>query len=265
MRMPKDGQATPAEGWRLDGRVALVTGGAQGLGRAFSHALAAAGMWVAVADRNAAGAERVALEVVRAGGTATPACVDVADEASVEACVDAMERDLGPIDVLVNGAAVFSTLRRRPFTEIPVSEWDEVMAVNARGVFLMCRALAPRMAERGYGKIVNISSATIWSGRPFYVHYVSSKAAVVGLTRALANELGPRGVRVNAITPGATRTEVERATMTQREWEQAAERTALRREEVPGDLVGAVLFLASPASDFITGQTLNVDGGVDFH
>jgi 3-oxoacyl-[acyl-carrier protein] reductase len=245
--------------------VALVTGGAQGLGRAFCHALAAAGAPVAVADRNEPGARRVASEVAEAGGTAAAVGIDVADEESVAAAVDEMERELGPIDVLVNSAAVFSTLRRRPFTEIPVAEWDEVMAVNVRGVFLTCRALAPRMVQRGYGKIVNISSATIWSGRPYYAHYVSSKAAVVGLTRALANELGPHGVRVNAITPGPTRTEVERATMTGREWEQAAERTALRREEVPGDLTGAVLFLASPASDFITGQTLNVDGGVDFH
>jgi 3-oxoacyl-[acyl-carrier protein] reductase len=265
MRMPTDGQAATAGGWLLEGRAALVTGGGQGLGRAFCRALAGAGMRVAVADRNRSGAEAVASEVALAGGRAAAVHVDVAEEASVASAIEAAERELGPIDVLVNGAAVFSTLRRRPFTEITVAEWDEVMAVNLRGVFLTCRALAPRMVERGYGKIVNISSATVWSGRPFYIHYVSSKAAVIGFTRALANELGPHGVRVNAITPGATRTEVERATMTAREWEQAAERTALRREEVPGDLVGAVLFLASPASDFITGQTLNVDGGVDFH
>jgi 3-oxoacyl-[acyl-carrier protein] reductase len=264
MRMPTDGQAA-AGGWLLEGRVALVTGGGQGLGRAFCQALAGAGTRVAVADRNLPGAERVASEVAATGGSAAAVHVDVADEASVASAIDAAEAALGPIDVLVNGAAVFSTLRRRPFTEITVAEWDEVMAVNLRGVFLVCRAVAPRMVERGYGKIVNVSSATVWSGRPLYLHYVSSKAAVIGLTRALANELGPHGVRVNAITPGATRTEIERATMTPREWEQAAERTALRRVEVPGDLVGAVLFLASPASDFITGQTLNVDGGVDFH
>jgi 3-oxoacyl-[acyl-carrier protein] reductase len=260
--MPTDGQATAARGWLLEGRAALVTGGAQGLGRAFCLALAGAGMRVAVADRNRPGAEAVASQ---AGPGAAPVHVDVADEASVAAAVERAEREVGPIDVLVNGAAVFSTLLRRPFTEIAVPEWDEVMAVNVRGVFLMCRALTPRMVQRGYGKIVNVSSAAIWSGRPLYLHYVSSKAAVIGLTRALANELGPQGVRVNAITPGATRTEIERATMTAREWELAAERTALRREEVPADLVGAVLFLASPASDFITGQTLNVDGGVDFH
>jgi 3-oxoacyl-[acyl-carrier protein] reductase len=264
MKMPTDGQAS-TPGWRLEGRAALVTGGGQGLGRAFCRALAGAGMRVAVADRNRSGAERVASEAAADGGSAVAVHVDVADEASVASAVEAAEHELGPIDVLVNGAAVFSTLVRRPFSEISVSEWDEVMAVNVRGVFLMCRSMAPRMAERGYGKIINISSATIWSGRPLYLHYVSSKAAVIGLTRALANELGAQGVRVNAITPGATRTEVERATMTAREWEQSAERTALRREETPADLVGAVLFLASPTSDFITGQTLNVDGGVDFH
>jgi 3-oxoacyl-[acyl-carrier protein] reductase len=244
----------------LTGRVAVVTGAAQGLGRAFAARLAADGARVVVADRNEAGAAAVAREV---GGT--PVAVDVADEAGVAGMVDTVLGRHGRIDILVNNASLFSTLRMRPFEEIPVDEWDRVMAVNVRGTFLCARAVAPAMRAAGYGKVVNISSATVWIGRPNYLHYVTSKAAVIGLTRALASELGPDNITVNAVTPGATETEIPRETVTPEQAARIVAGQAIKRREVPADLVGVVAFLCSPDSDFMTGQTLNVDGGAAFH
>lgn len=244
---------------------ALVTGAGQGLGRAFCLALAERGRPVAVADIDASRASAVVEKVERAGGTAIAVEVDVADEHSVERMAATAEDGLGPVEVLVNNAAIFSTLRMGPFTRITASEWDRVLAVNVRGAFLCCRAVVPAMCGRGYGKVVNISSSTVFTGRPGYLHYVTSKAALIGLTRSLASEVGSDGVRVNAIAPGSTQTEVPRETITADARQAMAEETALRRIQVPADLVGAVVFLASPDSDFITGQTLNVDGGLAFH
>jgi 3-oxoacyl-[acyl-carrier protein] reductase len=248
---------------RLSG-VAIVTGGGQGLGRAFALALAQNGAAVVIADLRGDNAEHVADEIRAAGGSALGVQCDVSDEASVSAMA-ARAQTLGRPTILVNDAAIFSSLKMRPFTEIPTSEWDAVMAVNVRGTFNCCRAVVPLMAEAGYGKIVNISSSTVFLGRPNYLHYVTSKAALIGLTRALAAEVGPLGIRVNAITPGSTKTEVPRETITDDQRKVQAAQTALRRVQTPDDLVGAVVFLASPASDFITGQTINVDGGLSFH
>lgn len=245
---------------RLDGRVAIVTGAAQGLGRAFAARLAEDGARVVVADHNGEKAASVAAEV---DGFAVE--VDVADEASVTGLAATVLDRYGRVDILVNNAAIFSTLLMRPFDEIPVEEWDQVMAVNVRGVFLCTRAVAPAMRAAGYGKVVNISSATVWIGRPHYLHYVTSKMAVIGMTRALATELGPHNITVNAVTPGATETEIPRATVTPRQAERIVAGQAIKRREVPGDLVGVVSFLCSPDSDFMTGQTLNVDGGAAFH
>lgn len=247
------------------GGVAIVTGGGQGLGRAYCHELARQGASVVVADLRAEAAERVAQEVCDSGDRALAVQVDVASRSSVSALIEQVVSSLGPPRVLVNNAAVFSTLQMRPFTEIPDDEWDLVMAVNVRGAFNCCRAVVPLMAQGGYGKIINVSSAIIWLGRPLYLHYVTSKAALVGMTRALATEVGPMGVRVNAITPGSTQTEIERASITSAQRSSMAASTPLRRGEVPSDLVGTVVFLASPESDFITGQTINVDGGLSYH
>ena len=244
----------------LDGRVAIVTGAAQGLGRAFAARLSADGARVVVADRNGPKAAVVAEEV---GGHAVQ--VDVADQASVAAMADQVAGWFGRVDILVNNASLFSTLRMRPFDEIPVDEWDEVMAVNVRGTFLCTRAVVPAMRAAGYGKVVNISSATVWIGRPDYLHYVTSKAAVIGMTRALATELGPYNITVNAVTPGATQTEIPRATLTPEQAERIVAGQAIKRREVPADLVGVVSFLSSSDSDFMTGQTLNIDGGAAFH
>jgi 3-oxoacyl-[acyl-carrier protein] reductase len=244
---------------------AIVTGGGQGLGRAFCLALAELNVPVAVADLRLDNAVGVAEEIRAAGHDACAVQVQVTDEASVLGMVAETEKVLGPPAVLVNNAALFSTLELKPVTEISAQEWRQVIDVNLTGAFLCCKAVVPCMQEHGYGKIINISSATVWTGRPGYLHYVASKAALIGLTRSLASELGPAGIRVNAITPGSTQTEIERKTISRADRLTMAGQTALRRVQVPADLVGAVAFLASTASDFITGQTINVDGGLAFH
>jgi 3-oxoacyl-[acyl-carrier protein] reductase len=244
---------------------AIVTGGGQGLGRAFCLALAEAGVAVAVADLNLDKANKVAAEINQTGSVGLGVGVDVADEASVSAMSKSVHERLGAPAVLVNNAAIFSTLALKPFEQITAQEWRLVMDVNVTGAFLCSRAVVPLMREASYGKIVNVSSATIWTGRPGYLHYVTSKAALIGMTRSLASELGPDGIRVNAITPGSTQTEVERATISAEARQAMAQQTALRRVQTPEDLIGAVLFLASAASDFITGQAINIDGGLAFH
>jgi 3-oxoacyl-[acyl-carrier protein] reductase len=244
---------------------AIITGGGQGLGRAFSMALADLNVPVAVADLRLDNASRVAEEIRSAGHDASAIQVDVTDEMSVLDMVAETEKVFGPPAVLVNNAALFSTLELKPITAISAEEWRQVIDVNLTGAFLCCKAVVPCMRERGYGKIVNISSATVWTGRAGYPHYVASKAALIGLTRSLASELGPAGIRVNAITPGSTETEVERRTISRADRLAMAGQTALRRVQVPADLIGALAFLASTASDFITGQTINVDGGFAFH
>jgi 3-oxoacyl-[acyl-carrier protein] reductase len=246
----------------LTGRTAVITGGGQGLGRAYCLGFAEQGVKVAVVDVNAETAANVAREIEDAGGTALGVEADIASEDAVAAMVETVSSKLGPPVLLVNNAGLLSSLKLKSTVEIPVEEWDLVMGVNVRGTFLCCRACIPVMAEEGYGKIVNISSNTICFGRTGYLHYVTSKMAVIGMTRALASELGPDGIRVNAIVPGVVETEIPRATIDRSLLESVAERTALRRVEEPEDLVGAALYLCSPASDFVTGQSLIVDGGL---
>lgn len=242
-----------------------MTGGGQGLGRAFCHALARAGAHAVVADIDADRAGSVATEVLETGNRASSIYVDVADEKSVRRMLDEVRREHGSPFALINNAALFSTLSLGPLTEISASQWRKVLDVNLTGAFLCCREVVPLMAARGYGKIVNISSATVWTGRPGYLHYVTSKAGLIGFTRSLASEVGPQGIRVNAVTPGSTETEVERPTITREAREAMGDLAALRRTQLPADLVGTILFLCAPESDFLTGQTINVDGGFSFH
>ena len=173
--------------------------------------------------------------------------------------------ETGRIDALVNNASLMSVLPRRSWLEIPVEEWDRVMAVNLRGMFLCCRAVVPAMRDRGHGKIINISSSRVWEGTPNRLHYTTSKAGVIGFTRALAREVGPWGITVNAVTPGNTQSDTQVGSSSPDYLKGRIEGRAIARAQVPEDLVGAVMFLASPASDFMTGQTVNVDGGRMMH
>lgn len=247
----------------LSDRVAVVTGGGGGLGRSFALALARAGAKVAAADRDAAGATETASLVVAAGGEAMGLQVDVSDQASTEAMATDVVGRWGRVDILVNNAGVYGTLTRRPFFEITSEEWDLVMAVNLKGPWLASRAVFPAMREHG-GSIINISSATFFSGSPMWSHYVASKGGIIGLTRAMAKEAGDYGIRVNTIAPGFTLTDASLGLMADAAT-YGVTRGAIKRAQQPDDLVGAVLFLAGDGSDFITGQTLIVDGGRQFN
>jgi NAD(P)-dependent dehydrogenase (short-subunit alcohol dehydrogenase family) len=237
---------------KLEGKVAVVTGGAQGIGRAIADGLEAEGATVAVADLNPP-----------AGGIRA----DVASEEDVARLTDEVVARHGGIDILVNNAGLYASLPMRPFTEIPLDEWHRVMDVNVASMFLTCRAVVPRLRERGGGKIVNISSGTAFRGVPFLLHYVSSKGAIVSFTRALARELGKDGIHVNCVAPGftiSTGVEEHPEVIEALRGVSVAART-LQRDQVPEDVVGAVVFLCTPAADFVTGQTMVIDGGQYFH
>lgn len=252
---------------QLNGRVAIVTGAAQGIGWHYARGLAGQGARVVVADvlDPAPGAERIRDAVQ--GAVVVPHCCDVSEEEQAATLVSSTVERFGWLDVLVNNAAVFASLRPARIEEIDVAEWDRVMAVNLRGVFLCARAAVPVMRAQGGGKIINIASDTPLKGVPMMLHYVSSKGGVIGLTRALAREVGGDGIAVNCICPGLTLSEGVAATRQERAGNLERVRTtrALRRDQFPEDLVGACLFLASSDSDFMTGQTVTVNGGDWMH
>ena len=245
----------------LKDRVAIVTGAGQGIGRAFAKTFAAAGAIAIIAERNAKTAASVSAEIMKAGGKALAVETDIADPASVAEMVEVVDDEYGRIDILVNNAAIFSTLEMRPFEQIPLDEWNEVMRVNITGQMLCARAVLPAMRRARWGRIINMSSGAVSLGRPNYLHYITSKSALIGMSRSMARELGPDGITVNALLPGATFTEIERKTVTPAQKEKIVAMQCVPRAETPDDLVGTALFLASEASAFITGQTINVDGG----
>ncbi len=246
----------------LRGRVVIVTGGGRGIGRVYATHLAAAGARVLVADIDGEAARGTEEEIRCGGGAAQAEVVDISDPADTERMARAALGAWGEIDGLVNNASLMSSLPRRPWDQIPVAEWDRVMAVDLRGLFLCCRAVVPTMREAGRGRIVNISSTRVFEGTPHRLHYTTAKAGVIGFTRALARELGDFGIGVNVVTPGLTRSDTQVASSAPGylSGDYDAQR-AFKRAQVPEDLVGAVLFLLSDASAFITGQVLNVDGG----
>jgi len=253
------------ERFDFSGRSVLITGGGKGIGKVYVEEFAKAGARVAAADIDMAAAENVGAALTKANLQAFGLGVDIADESSVKAAVAAVLDRYSSIDVLINNASLMSTLPRRSFMEIPIEEWDRVMAVNLRGMFLCCRAVFPTMKAKGRGKIVNISSSRVWEGTPNRLHYTTSKAGVIGFTRALAREVGEFGITVNALTPGMTQSETQVASSSGNYLATRIAGRAIERVQVPADLVGAVMFLSSPASDFMTGQTVNVDGGKSMH
>ena len=241
----------------------LVTGAAGGLGRAFAEEFAQAGARVITADMNEAGVQETACAINDAGGEAHAAKVDVTDAQSCRSLADFARETLGGLDVLINNAAIYAGLERKPFTVIEEDVWDKVMAVNVKGVWQMTRAVTPLMQEAGAGAIVNVASATVFSGSPQWMHYVASKGAVIAMTRSLARELGDDNIRANVIAPGFTLTEASLDLIEDAET-YGVTRGALKRSAGAKDMVGSAIYLASDLSGFVTGQTLIVDGGRQF-
>jgi len=246
---------------RLKDKVAIVTGAGRGLGQMFSIALAKEGAKIVATD--VINLENTVKEIEALGSMAKGLQADVTNEAETVKLAEDTVKAFGRIDILVNCAAIYYGLRRKPFYEIDPKEWDKVMTVNVKGTWLCVRAVFPYMKQQGKGKIVNLSSETFFTGSHGFVHYVTSKGGVIGLTRALAVELGPYHININALAPGFTDTEASRTIADVTKYD--VSRTPLTRLEQHHDLIGAAIFFASDESDFITGQTLLVDGGRAMH
>jgi NAD(P)-dependent dehydrogenase (short-subunit alcohol dehydrogenase family) len=248
---------------KLDGKMAIVTGGATGIGRHYTEALAREGATVAIVDIGDSDAAAKAVNACVGRIACLSFLIDVSDETAVKRVVSEVLSSTGRIDILVNNAAIYSSLPPVTFSDIEVAQWDKVMAVNLRGPFLMVKHAAPAMIARKYGKIINISSGTAYKGVPLMLHYVTSKGGIVAFTRALSRELGPYNICVNTLAPGLIQTEGTRANSGRRAAarDRVIESRALKRDGYPADLVGALIFLAAEDSDFITGQTIVVDGG----
>jgi NAD(P)-dependent dehydrogenase (short-subunit alcohol dehydrogenase family) len=250
---------------RLADKVAIITGAAQGIGAAFARGLAAEGAKIVIAD--VGDGTETANSIIRANGSAIYVKTDVSSPEQVKAMVDKTLAEYGKVDILVNNAAIFAKLGAKKFSEISSAEFDQVMAVNVRGPFECAKAVTPAMIANGGGKIVNIASSTVFKGVPDLLHYVSSKGAVVAMTRCLARELGGHKINVNAIAPGLTMSDgvLGQPDYTQEYIVNNMNGRALKRKQVPDDLVGAMVFLCSSDSDFMTGQTMAVDGGNVMH
>jgi NAD(P)-dependent dehydrogenase (short-subunit alcohol dehydrogenase family) len=246
----------------LTGKIVVVTGAAQGIGLAYAQRLADEGAHLVLADLDRDKCAAAAAKTTTDGGSATSVQADVADEASCQRLADDVGNRHGRVDGLVNNAAIFSTITMKPFWEITVAEWDTLMAVNLRGPWLVTKALLPALRRSPGASIVNVASDALWLGRPGYLHYVASKAGVYGLTHSMAHELGPDGVRVNTVSPGPVFTEIARETVTPQQKDAMLAAQAIKRPAGPQDMVGAVVFLLSDDSGWMTGQTLHLNGGL---
>jgi NAD(P)-dependent dehydrogenase (short-subunit alcohol dehydrogenase family) len=246
---------------KLDGKVAIITGGAQGIGRAIAEGLARDGARIVIADVQGAEEAAAAFE----GGVGLR--VDVSSEEDTSRMAEETLARCGRVDVLINNAGLYASLAMRPFEQIPLEEWRRVMDVNVASMFLTCKAVVPAMREGGGGRVVNISSGTPFRGVPFLLHYVTSKGAIVAFTRALAKELGKDGVLVNCVAPGFTMSEgvKQHPEVVEQLRDASIAARTLQRDQVPEDVVGAVVYLAGPDSSFVTGQTIVIDGGQYFH
>jgi 3-oxoacyl-[acyl-carrier protein] reductase len=246
---------------RFENKSIIITGGGGKIGKAYAMAFAREGAKVSLPD--IASADPVVKAIQDTGGTAITMKCDVSDEQSVKAMVDETAKRFGTIDVLINNAAYFMTVWKGPFWEMTVEEFDKAMAVNVRGSWLCAKAAVPHMQKQKQGKIINISSNVALTGNANYIHYVTSKGALIAMTRAMARELGDYNICVNTVTPGFVVTEGRQVDPAYEKVR--AQQRSIKRTQVEADLVGTVLFLSSPESDFMTGQLINVDGGFHFH
>jgi 3-oxoacyl-[acyl-carrier protein] reductase len=250
----------------IQDQVVIVTGASVGIGANYSRFLAAQGAKVVMADIDEARLKALAVEIGQSGGKVAPVRVDVTSQEDTERMAAFTLESFGRIDGLINNAALFSALLpKRSSLEIDAAAWDRVMAVNVKGPFLCCRAVLPQMRKQGAGSIINTSSNTVLSGVTGFLHYVTSKSALIGFTRSLAREFGPDGIRVNAIMPGLIETEAVKNGYSETDRQRAVAMRSLPRPQSPQDLNGVVAFLLSKESAFITGQSFNVDGGALFH
>jgi NAD(P)-dependent dehydrogenase (short-subunit alcohol dehydrogenase family) len=246
----------------LTGRTAIVTGGGRNIGRALALGFAAAGANVAIVDTLGAEADAVRAEIEKAGGSARAFDTDISDEVAIRATVDAVAADFGGVDILVNNAALFSALGYQDFQAIPQDEWRRVLEVNVTGTFNCVRGVEAHMRRGKWGRIVNVSSGSIRMGRPHFLHYVSSKAALVGMSRSLARELGPHGITVNTLLPGVVFTGTQKGRLDETYQNFILSNQCIPEAMEPEAMVGPVLFLCSDAARFVTGQELAVDGGL---
>ena len=248
----------------LRDRVVIITGGGQGIGRGYAHYFAAQGAIPVIAEIEGANAEQVADEVRAKQGRVLAVETDVADLGSAEAMAEAALSAFGRIDVLINNAAVFSRITMAPFWELPVEEWKRAMEVNVTGSMFCARAVVPAMRDARWGRIVNVSSGTTAKGRPNYLHYITSKSAMIGMTRSMARELGPWNITVNTFWPGVMQTEIERPSVPRHMFKAMTEAQALPRQGTIHDLAKAMLFLCSEEAAYVTGQNFVADGGSSF-
>ncbi len=247
----------------LEGRVVIITGGGQGIGRGYAHYFAAQGAIPVIAEYNGENGKRVAREVEEKQGRALAVQTDVADIRSATAMAEKTLSEFGRIDVLINNAAIFSQITMAPFWELPVDEWERAVQVNVNGAFYCSRAVVPAMQEARWGRIVNVSSGTTVMGRPNYLHYITTKSAMIGMSRSMARELGPYGITVNTFWPGVMQTEIERPSVPKHMFEVLTGNQALPRQGTIHDLAKAMLFLCSDEAGYITGQNMLADGGAN--
>jgi 3-oxoacyl-[acyl-carrier protein] reductase len=250
---------------RLKDKVCIITGAGQAIGKYFAQRFAEEGAKIIIAEINEPTGKAAAEEINDKGYEAWFIRTDVSEPKSTQIMVDDTLEKYGRIDVLINNAAIFATLGQKPFDQIPIEEWEEVMAVNLKGLWLCCKSVVPIMKSQNKGKIITTSSDAWDVGRPLYLHYVTSKAGIVGFTRALAREVGEWNINVNCISYTGVLTEIDRKSYTPEAQKWVMDQQAIKRPSVPPELAGTAIFLASDESDFVTGQTVHPNGGFYLH
>ena len=248
----------------LKDRVVIITGGGQGIGRGYAHHFAAQGAIPVIAELNGENGANVQAEVEAKGGRALAIRTDVANQADTLALAEKTLAAFGRIDVLINNAAIFSRITMAPFWELPVEEWKAAMDVNVTGSFLCARAVVPAMQAARWGRIVNVTSGTVKSGPPNYLHYVTSKSAMIGMTRSMARELGEWNITVNTFWPGVTKTEIERPSVPEHMFAEFVKQQVVKRSTRLEDMAKPMMFLCSDDASYISGQIMEADGGLNF-